>query len=214
MILFNVDWQEEMLVFPAVKRAVACLASAAAWACVAIAALWLVGLVVVILSASPFLPGAEAEELLALLSGLQQLALAALLPCLYLTALWCHHVLLAERGLVVTRWLLLFLQFFAFLHPVCVLYALVAGKLLLANQFILPAVLQTVLPCAFALNWFHMAAAPLRLRVSGLLFLLALMGQYIMGGSLLVLLLPALGWWPLRGLAQLAPRIVSLPPKD
>lgn len=216
MTLFDFEWREEYLIFPAVKRAVAVLAQVALWGVVAVAVLWLCGLAYVLLLSALFVPESAdtGVMLFALLSWLPQWLLALLVPWLYVLALWCHHVLLAGRGLSASRWLLLMLLFFAFLHPVCCTYAFFAGKPLLVNQFLLPAVLNTALPAAFVLNWFHMAAAPMHLRLLLLLFLLTLLGQYILGGSLLLLLLPVFGWLPLRALARLAPLIVSLPPKE
>lgn len=217
MTLYDLEWRDEYLIFPAVKRAVARVAKATAWGLVGVALLWLAGLLIVVVSLAlcdSVSVGAWDAACLALVTCLRELLLSLLLPCLFLQALWCHLVLLAGRGLFITRWLLAALFFFAFLHTVCHVYVLATGELLLVNQFLLPALLYSVLPCVFVLNWFHMAAAPLRLRVLLLLFLLTLMGQYILNGSVLLLLLPAFGWVPLRALAQIAPLIVSLPPKE
>lgn len=224
MILFDMDWREEMLIFPAVKRAVSQLAKVTAWGFVAAAALWLLGLALLVVAVMLF-PVAELPEEMPVWASAMESALlicgagcefllALLLPCLYLLALWCHQVLVAGRGTAVTRWLLLFLLLFAFLHPVCEGWLLLSGKPLLANQMLLPAVLYTALPCVFALNWFRMAALPLRYRLLLLCFLLALPGNYILMGSLCVLLLPCFSFVPLRRLAAYAPLIVSLPPKD
>lgn len=208
-----------MLIYPVVKRAVAAMARLTAWGYVLLALLWLGGLGLILTAANFDEAGAGAASGVLVLSmaclvwlrvGLESL----LLPCLYVSALWCHHVLLAQRGVVVTRWLLLFLLFFAFLHPVCELYTCCTGNTLLANQFLLPAVLYGALVAAFAFNWFCMAALPLHLRLCLLAFGLCLLGQYILGGSVLLLLLPCFCFVPLYRLAQLAPLVVSLPPME
>lgn len=224
MNLSEFEWRDEILIFPAVKRAVSVLAKVTAWGFVAAAALWLLGLAllvvaVMLLSAveSPAEVPAWAsvvESAILICGAGREFLLALLMPCLYLLALWCHQVLLAGRGAAVTRWLLLCLLFFAFLHPVCEGWLLLSGKPLLVNQMLLPAVLCTVLPCVFAVNWFRMAALPLRYRLLLISFLLVLLGSYILAGSLCVLLLPCFSFVPLRRLAAYAPLIVSLPPVD
>lgn len=224
MTLFDIEWRDEYLIFPAVKRAVSVLAKVTAWGFVAAAALWLLGLALLVGELGLLSAAGDSDEALVWLSRCEMIQflggegreflLALLLPCLYLLALWCHQVLLAGRGTAVTRWLLLFLLLFAFLHPVCTGWLLLSGKPLLVNQMLLPAVLYTVLPCVFAVNWFRMAALPLRYRLLLIFFLLALLGNYILMGSLCVLLLPCFSFVPLRRLAAYAPRIVSLPPVD
>lgn len=224
MTLFDLEWRDEILIFPAVKHAVSMLARVTAWGFVAVAALWLLGLVLLVVAAMLFdaaeppaeLPAwASVVESAILLCGVgREFLLALLMPCLYLLALWCHQVLLAGRGAVATRWLLLGLLFFALLHPVCEGWLLVSGKPLLVNQFLLPAVLCTALPCVFAVNWFRMAALPLRYRLLLMFFLVSLLGNYIRSGSVFVLLLPCFSYVPLRLLVHYAPLIVSLPPKD
>lgn len=224
MTLFDLEWRDEYLIFPAVKRAVSVLAKVTAWGFVAAAALWLLGLALLVgktvLFASAGTSDAVIDELsrwelaFFLCGGGREFLLALLMPCLYLLALWCHQVLLAGRGTAVTRWLLLCLLFFAFLHPVCTGWLLLSYKPLLANQMLLAPVLYTVLPCVFAVNWFRMAALPLRYRLLLIFFLLALLGSYILAGSFLALLLPCFSFVPLRRLAAYAPLIVSLPPVD
>lgn len=224
MILFNVDWREEMLIFPAVKRAVSRLAKVTAWGFVTAAALWLLGLALLVGELGLLSSAGNSDEALVWVSRCEmtkflcivgtEFLQSLLLPCLYLLALWCHQVLLAGRGTVVTRFLLLCSLFFAFLHPVCAGWLLLSGKPLLANQMLLPAVLYTMLPCVYAVNWFRMAALPLRYRLLLLCFLLALVGNYILPGSFFVLLLPCFSFVPLRLLARYAPLIVSLPPKE
>lgn len=209
-------WRNEMLIYPAVKRAVSILAHVTAWGYVLLALLWLLGLALVLAAAGlNWSHGAPVffEQGLAWVFGARAILESLLLLCLYLLALWCHLVLLAGRGVAVTRWLLLFLLIFAFLHPVCVLYVCLLGKPLLVNQFLLPAVLYTSLAAVYIFNWFCMAALALRWRLCLLAFVACLSEQYILGGSVLLLLLPWLSFVPLRRLARLAPLVVSLPTK-
>lgn len=201
-------WRDEYLIYPAVKSAVAALARVTAYLYVAAALFWLAGLALLCCA-----PACGADAFIAV-AGLGELAVALAVPCLYLLALWCHQVLLAGRGMAATRWLLLFLLFFAVLYPVCEVYQLLTGEPLLVNQFLLPAVLDTVLFCVCGFNWFRMAALPLRDRVLLLLFFLTLLGQYILQGSFLILLLPCFSWRSLGLLARYAPKIVSLPPRE
>lgn len=208
MTLFDVEWRDEYLIFPVVKCAVAVLAKVTLGLYIAAALMWLVGLVV--LCTAPY----EGSALFLMAVGLGELLSALAVPCLYVLALWCHQVLLAGRGMAVSRWLLLFLLFFAFLHPVCASYTLVTEQLLLVNQALLPAMLYTVLPCVFLFNRGRMAALPLRYRMLLLFFLLALLGQYILQGSFLILLMPCFSFAPLRLLARYAPQIVCLPPRE
>lgn len=207
MTLFEFEWRDEYLIYPVVKGAAAVLARVTAGLYCAAALFWLAGLA--LLCCAP--PGG-ADAFVAV-AGLGELSAAVAVSCLYLLALWCHQVLLAGRGMTATRWQLLFLLFFALLHPVCVGHELLTGAPLLVNQFLLPAVLYASLLCVFLFNWFRMAALPLRYRMLLSLFFLTLLGQYILQGSFLILLLPCFAWVPLRLLARYAPRIVSLPPK-
>lgn len=207
MTLNELGWRDEYLIYPAVKSAVAVLARLTAYLYVAAALFWGAGLALLCCART------GSEDAFIMVSGVSELAAALAVPCLYLLALWCHHVLLAGRGMTASRWLLFFLLFFAFLHSVCVGYELLTGgALLLVNQFLLPPVLYTVLTCAFVFNWLRMSALPLRYRLLLLCFFLTLLGQYILQGSFLTLLLPCFAWEPLRLLARYAPQIASLPP--
>lgn len=208
MTLFDVEWRDEYLIFPVVKRAVAVLAKVTLGLYAAAALSWLVGLGVLCTA------GYNGAVLIPVAVGAVSVLSALAVPCLYVLALWCHHVLLAGRGIAVTRWLLLCLLFFALLFPVCESYTMVTGQCLLVNQGLLPAVLYSVLLCAFLFNWFLMAALPLRYRVFLLLFLLTLLGLYLLHGSFLILLPPCFSSAPLCLLARYAPQIVSLPPRD
>lgn len=221
MLLFNVDWREEMLLYPVVKQAVSVLARVTAWGYVAVALLWLAGLLnlacgvalVTVEDAETVSEvGGETTIVAVYIHAFLQLLVALLLPCLYVSALWCHHVLLAGRGLVVTRWLLLLLLPFAFLHLACEIYTVATAKLLLLNQFILAPVLTTVLAATVVMNWGCMCAVPPCLRALLAFFGVAVVLTYLVPGSFVLLLLPFVAWQPLRALARYAPLVVSLPP--
>lgn len=213
MNALEVYFQGNWLIFPAVKRVVAVLARAAAWGYVLMAVLWLAGLVPVFIWNGETMPVA-ATAFLMLSAALRAVLAALLLPVLYGLALWVHHVLLAGRGLSATRWVLFILFIFACLHPLCVGYTGLTGKLLFANQALLPIVLDTSLAAAVSLNWFCMASLPLRRRLLLLLFVWLLVVQAVLAVPVLQLLLPCAGFLPLRGLARLAPLVVSLPPRE
>lgn len=208
MTPFDLEWRDEYLIFPAVKRAVSRLANVTRWS-------YLV--VFVLLPTLDVLIGHRADFSVVFYCS-ESFFDALLLFCLYLLALWCHQVLLAGRGHGATRWLLFLLTFFAFLNTVCEGYTALADKSLLANQFLLPAVLNAVLTACAMLNWFRMAAAPTRLRLRIMILAGALSGRYIFGLTPLILLFDILlvwaAWKPLRLLAHYAPLIVSLPPKE
>lgn len=208
MMLFDLEWRDEYLIFPAVKRAVSLLARVTLW-----------GYLIVFVLLPPLsVLVYQWADLHAIVELSGRFFDALLLSLLYLTALWCHQVLLACRGIAATRWLLLLMCFFAFLHAVCAGYTALTNKCLLVNQFFLPAALNTVLAICVALNWFRMAAAPLGLRVRLLLFAGALLGRYMFGMTPFILLFDVLlvwaAWKPLRLLTRYAPLIVSLPPKE
>lgn len=213
MNALEVYFQGEWLIFPAVKRAVAGMASAAAWGYVLLAALWLLGLVPVLLWEGETMPVAAAAFLV-LSAALRTLLAALLLFTLYMLALWGHHVLLAGRGLAATRWILLLLLPMLVLHLLCEACFCLSGAPLLVNQALLPVVLYTSLATAVALNWFCMAALPLRLRLLLLCFAWLLVVQYVLAVPVLLLLLPCVGFPLLRRLACMAPRVVSLPPRE
>lgn len=213
MNALEVYFQGEWLIFPAVKRAVAGMARAAAWGYVLVAALWLLGLVPVLIWNGELMP-VEVAAFLALSTVLRVVLAALLLLALYVLALWSHHVLLAGRGLAATRWILLLLLPMAALHPLCEVCFCLSGAALFANQAMLPVVLYTSLAASVSLNWFCMAALPLRLRCALLLFVWLLVVQYVLAVPVLLLLLPCAGFLPLRGLARLSPLVVSLPPRE
>lgn len=208
MTVFEFEWRDEYLIYPAMRGAVSVLARVTAGLFIVAALFWVAGLALLCLA-----PACGADAFI-VVAGLNEFSVALAVPCLYLLSLWCHQVLLAGRGMAVTRWVLLFLLFFAFLYPVCSGYELLTGEVLLVNQFLLPPVLYTVLLGVFLFNRFRMVALPQHYRLLLLFFFITLIGQYIMQGSFLILLLFCFALPPLLLLARSAPQIVSLPPRD
>lgn len=138
---------------------------------------------------------------------------------LVILAAWSHTVLLAERGNIITRWLAWVGALLAPLAPICWIYTLFSGKLLLYRQGELPFILTTLLFLTALINLPRMAAAPwpLQLRLILLpLFLLLVLFCDIPGLVLacagLKLLTALVASNPLCQLAAAAPRIISLPP--
>ena len=202
----------EYPILPAVRRLVAILAAAARYALVACAWLALAEPLLFML----YLPlGGIACGMAS--SFLLQVAVALVV----LVATWGHMVLLAGQGIVVTRWMLVACAWLAPVSPVCWVYTLFSGKLLLYRQEELPFILCVVLLLAVLLNIPRMAAArwQLQLRVALVpLLLLLVLCCDVPGMVLPCLVFKVLSAWlaaaPLRGLQSAAPRIISMPERD
>lgn len=150
---------------------------------------------------------------------LSTLLLHVVFTLLTILAVWCHIVLLAERGSVITRWIVSVAAILAPLSPVCWVYTLCCGKLLLYRQAELPAILGVVLLLVAVVNIPRMAAAKWQLiaRITVLpLLLLLIVGAdapgLVLACAALKLLAAFLASNPLHQLAAAAPRIISLPP--
>ncbi len=151
---------------------------------------------------------------------LSSLILNLALTALCLLTLWCHEVLLPERGCTVTR----FLGFLALLYsiacPACALYSCFTGKPLLLNQALLPFIVCSLLELIHLINLPNMGAATRALKIRlGLFPVLTMLifvfdkpgGLFYTGiGKLLLLILLS---HPLRQLADIAPRVISMPEK-
>ncbi|MBR1981607.1 MAG: hypothetical protein IKA23_02525 [Akkermansia sp.] len=131
---------------------------------------------------------------------------------------WCHSVLLAGRGVVVTRWLVRIGAGLAPLLPLCWGYTLLSGGLLLYRQAELPLILGVIMLGAAVANIPRMAAAPwqLQVRVVALpLLLLLIYCTDVPGLLVFCAVFKLLAAWvaaaPLRLLADFAPRIISMP---
>lgn len=199
----------EYHILPAVRQSAGGLATALRWVLAACALLAVAELV--LLPLHLVLPG--------ILCGMVSTFLLLLGICmLTVLASWCHTVLLAGQGIAITRWLLRVGAILSPLAPVCWAYTLFSGRLLMYRQAELPLILVVLMLSAALINILHMAAAPwqLQLRVVALPLLLLLaqvcdLPGLLWGCAALKLLAAWVAASPLRQLASLAPRIISMP---
>ena len=199
----------EYHILPVVKQSAGHLATALRWVLAACALLTVAELVLLPLH----------QVLAGILCGIASSFLLQLGLCLLVVlAAWCHAVLLADQGSVITRWMLRVGAILAPLAPICWVYTLFSGELLLYRQAELPLILAVLLLFAALVNIPRMAAARwhLQARVAALPLLLLLVQLCDVPGLLLScaalkLLAAWLAFSPLRQLASLAPRIISMP---
>lgn len=199
----------EYHLLPPVKRGVARLAALTRYSLVACAVFALGELVLLPLR----------FPLAGIVSGMiSSTLLAWCIALLTVLAAWCQPVLLANQGIWLSRWLLRIGALFAPLIPICWGYSLVCGQNLLYRQGELPLILAACMLCAAVFNIFHMAAAPAGLKVRLILLpiLLLLTCCCDMPGLLIYsCVFKLLATWaagtPLRQLASIAPRIISMP---
>lgn len=202
----------EYHLLPAVKRTVARGASVTRGVLILAAALAVAELV--LLPLHLVLPGIACGMASSFLLGCGLALLVAL-------GAWCHAVLLAGQGMLITRWLLRTGAVLAPLVPVCWGYTFVTGRLLLYRQAELPLILGVLLAAGALFNIPRMAAAPWQLQLRVVLLPLVLLVGLVCDFPGMLLLCAAarlLAAWlaaaPLRLLAALAPRIISMPEKE
>lgn len=205
-------WRDEWLILPVVRGWVSRMAAACAWLAAGCA----------VSAAAEIVFGLLNVPMAALPCGLLSQA-AAFLFFLLLEplVLWCHIVLLAGRGTVFTRGLLVFTLLFTAVYAVCALFTLCTGEALLAQQGLLPLLLPMLLQVCVVINWERMTAAPQALKVQAAGTPLLWLGAYItdvpetlLAAVLFKALLCYCVFVPLRSLAHYAPLIVSLPPRE
>jgi hypothetical protein len=202
----------EYHLLPPVKRAVAVLATTMRYSLATCAALALAEMVLLPLH----LPMA------AILSGLISSFLLPLsIAMLAVLAAWCHAVLLAGQGILLSRWLTRVGAGLAPLVPICWGYSYLTGRLLLYRQAELPLILGSLLLGTALFNIPKMAAAPWQLQVRVVALPLLLLAAYcfdVPGGLVFCSVAKVLAAWvaatPLRLLSSFAPRIISMPEKD
>lgn len=199
----------EYHLLPVVKTSVARVAALTRWVLILTAALAVAELV--LLPLYLVLPGIVCGMASSFLQG-------CALALLVVLGAWCHAVLLAGQGVLLTRWLLRVGAVLAPLLPICWGYTLVAGRLLLYRQAELPLILVVLLVAGSLFNIPRMAAAPwqLQVRVAALPLVLLVVQLCDLPGLLLPcaaakLLAAWLAAAPLRQLAAIAPRIISMP---
>ncbi len=202
----------EYHLLPPVKRGIAALATITRYSLVACAGFSLAELALMPLR----LP--LAGIICGVISSTLLVCCIALLTVL---AAWCQPVLLAKQGIWLSRWLLRIGALFAPVVPICWGWSLITGQVLLYRQGELPLILGAFLIYAAAFNFFHMAAASRGLKVQiialPILLLLAYccdMPGLLVFGSIFKLLAMWAAAYPLRQLASIAPRIISMPEID
>lgn len=199
----------EYHLLPLVKRAVAVLAHVCRYSLVGCAVLAVAELALMLLR----LP------LAGILCGMvSSLLLPWSLAVLVVLAAWCVPVLLAGQGVWLSRWMLRLGALLALLVPLCWGYSMVAGKLLLYRQSELPLILGVLLLGAALVNIPRMAAASRRLQVRVVALPLLLLAAYCLdvpGALVICTVAKLLAAWvaaaPLRLLASVAPRVISMP---
>lgn len=199
----------EYHLLPLVKRAVAVLAHVCRYSLVGCAVLAVAELALILLR----LP--VAGILCGMISSFMLPLGGAVLAVL---AAWCQPVLLAGQGVWLSRWLLRLGALLALLVPVCWGYSLVAGKVLMYRQSELPLILGVLVLVSALVNIPRMAAAPRRLQVRVVALPLLLLAAYCLdvpGALVICTVAKLLAAWvaaaPLRLLASVAPRVISMP---
>ncbi len=202
----------EYHLLPFVKRTVAVLASTTRYTLTACAVLALAELALLPLRfpVAAILCGLISSFLLPLGTALLAVLVA-----------WCHAVLLAGQGMLLSRWLVRVGAVLAFFVPICWGYSYMTGRLLLYRQAELPLILGLLILGAALCNIPKMAAAPWQLQVRVVVLPLLLLAAYcfdVPGGLVFCSVAKILAAWvaaqPLRLLASYAPRIISMPEKD
>ncbi len=201
----------ELLIYPMVRECVARIAAVSAGVamCCAVSATGELVLAPFSVPAALFV-GSVSEVLMSIL-----------LTMLAWVAWWCHVVLLAGRGMELTRYAMLPVAVLSSLLPVCTFYAHMTGVYLLLHQADLPCICTALLLLCIILNLPRAKAAGV-----GMLVLIVLFGV----SSLLYALtnVAALVWLsdicksiacvaiyvPLRKLSRYARLVVSLPPVE
>lgn len=203
---------EDFLILPAVRNAVGASARIALIGLMLSAVL---GVAEILLLSSGILRvgiicGMTGSIILALEAGI-----------LSLLAAWCHRVLLFQRGYFLTACLAGTVIILSLAWPTCLIYSLLTGKLLLINQGVLPILIYPTLLLMHLFNLPNMAAASpgLKVRLGIFPLLLLLIYLFDQSGGLLFASIGKLMLWvllagPLRQLADLAPRVISMPEKS
>lgn len=204
-------WRDEWLILPMVRAAVGKAARGAAWLLLAMA-------VAAVLELLLLYSGVWAGVLLGWFSNVCGL-LAFVLSLLLLP--WCLIVLAAGRGVYLSRAVSVSAALFGLLHLVCEVYTAVSGRLLLPQQGLLPLLLMVCILSLLGVNWGRFAALSAwsrrRVIAAFVLYLCALLGdtpEIILLGVLFKIACCWAAFTPLRALADMAPRVVGLPPVE
>lgn len=152
-----------------------------------------------------------------------EILFAVFLGCLGLLLPWCHHVLVAVRGVVITRWLSCLAPLISLLLWVNLCSIYVFHTPLIPAE--LPGFyLSFLLIVCFSINWFHLAAlrTAKRVRIISALVCILLIAnfQYIPHFIFALCILPLkiavaiLLVSPLKALEKIIPLIISLPDEN
>lgn len=203
--------KDDFYIYPAVKKAASYIASACGWILIICCVL---SVLEIALAMGGLLGAAIA------FGAVSQLLFFVQLSMLGLLTLWCHTVLLGDRGTAISHFLCLLSIPFILLLPITQVYALVTHESLITNQEIYPFIICLILLLTALLNIPKMAAAPLLLKLRIVFFPFFLLGIAVTDfpGLLPIALAfklgaAALAAGPLFQLANLAPRLVSMPEK-
>lgn len=200
----------EYLIFLPIKRLVSGIARLAFYTLLVLGITSACELILLLTSGSLFF----------LFSYLSHMLMLSELLLLSLLAPWCHNVLLAKRGMSVTRCISVFCTVMGLIMLVCEGYTLVTGHVLLVKQAQTPFFICTALLLCIMFNLGNMAVAPLKWRISIPCFLLALLCAVISSEAVVDVCIlfkfatVFLGAGHLRRLALIAPAIISMPQKD
>ncbi len=200
---------DESLIYPRMKAFIARTAHIALIACWASS---ICGL----LAWLPFPP----REFLALMD-LQLIFLILLSACLGILLPWCHLVLLYASGFVITRYLSSVGIILSLLTLISFTYSLIMKEALITNQGTLPILTSLLVLIGIVLNFLSLQALSWLHRIYLLLIPLLYLVSYTSSqvkanlvSSPATLLLLLVSYPLLKGLKSIAPRIISLPPKE
>lgn len=203
---------DDIYIFPTVKKAASILAAASGWLLIIIPGL---SLMEIILALGGFIEGAI------FIGTSAQFLFYLLLSFLGMFVLWGHNVLLADRGIDISRWICFISLPFILLTPITIGYTLITHDALMEIQELFPYSLCIILLQAALFNLPKMAALSSALRWRIALFPFMLLGIAITDypGLLPIALLfkiaaAALIAGPLFRLASFIPRIISMPEKE
>lgn len=202
---------DDIYIFPAVKKAASILAAASGWLLILIPVL---SLMEIILAMGGLIEGA-------IFCGISaQFLFNLLLSFLGLFVLWGHNVLLADRGVEVSRGMCFISLPFILLTPITTGYTLITQEALIEIQELFPYCLCILLLQSALLNLPKMAALSVALRWRIALFPFMLIGIAITDfpemlpiALLFKIAAAALVAGPLFRLANFIPRIISMPEK-
>ena len=203
---------DDVLIYPALRALVAKLAT---WAA-GLALLCALSALAELLLAPVGLVG------VALFCGsLSELLMSLLQPLVIWVGLWCHMVLLAGRGMELTRYGLLTVAVLALMMPVCTLYLLLVDEPLLLRQAELPLICNVVLAVCVLLNlprgtaagWWRLVLLS-AYAIMAVFYSLTNMPELVWLSDICKIAACAAIYYPLRALSRYAPRVVSLPELD